>query len=158
MGGERNVLNFVIKFGLVLTFLAGSVSAALSGGEFLEGCFAVKGNEKQFRKTTVRWVADQQGETIIVYATINVEGKAAVCGLYMNGGSVPQADLELSLSTGEMKVGRSTMMRNLSYFKNACNGGGCILCAPCFLTSLDWKPAYARAKLHLYPTDNFEIH
>ena len=149
--------NILIKSVLVLTFLASSVSAPLAGGEFLEGCFAVKGNEKQFRKTTVKWVADQQGETLIVYATINVEGKAAVCGLYMNDRSVPQSDLKRALSTAEIKVGGRTMMKNLSYFNNACNGGGCKLCAPCYMTSLDWKSAYSRAKLSLSSTNNFEI-
>ncbi len=146
-------LNFLAAF---VSFM-GSALMANAQGEFLEGCFAVEGNEKQFRKTTIKWIADRQGETVIAYATISVEGKTAVCGLYMNNGSVPYSDLKLALSRGEIKVAGQTMMRNLSYFKNACNANGCILCAPCFMTSLDWKSAYSRAKLSLSSTDNFEV-
>ncbi|SHJ83754.1 hypothetical protein SAMN05444404_2724 [Ruegeria lacuscaerulensis ITI-1157] len=145
------------KIAIVLTLLACSVSATHAEGQFLEGCLALKGNEQQFRKTTVTWLAQQKGETIIAYASINVGGKAAVCGLYVNEGVVPQTDLKFMLSKSEIKVGRQTLLRNLSFFKNACNGGGCKLCAPCFMTTLNWKPAYARAKLSLHETESFEI-
>ena len=106
----------------------GLTSAASAGGEFLDGCLALKGNEQLFKKTTVKWEAEQRGETVIAYATINVEGKATVCGMHMNKGAVPQAELRRMLST------------------NACNEVGCKLCAPCYMTTLNWKPAYARPK------------
>lgn len=136
----------LIKVALGLIFLTGSISVANAGGEFLEGCLAFKGNEQLFKKTTVKWVADQSGETIVAYATINVEDKATVCGMYMNKGAVPQAELKRMLSKGEMKAGRQTLIRNLSFFSNACNGGGCKLCATCYMTPLGWKSGYSRSK------------
>ncbi|WP_133489065.1 hypothetical protein [Aliiroseovarius marinus] len=132
-------------FASMLVFVV-SISAASAGGEFLEGCLALKGNEQLFRKTTVKWEAEQRGETIIAYATINVEGKATVCGMHMNKGIVPHAELKRMLSRSEIKSGKQTLLRNLSYFTNACNNVGCKLCAPCYMTTLDWKSAYARPK------------
>lgn len=147
----------ILNFMVALVVFSGSALMASAEGKFLEGCFDVRENKKHFRKMTIEWVSNRRAETNIVHATINFNGKAAVCGLYMNEGPVPQSDLKLVLSRGEIKVGQQTMIRNLSYFKNACNGGGCILCAPCFMTSLDWKSAYSRAKLSLSSTENFEV-
>ncbi|WP_157440825.1 hypothetical protein [Aestuariivita boseongensis] len=137
---------FNLRIFVTMLVFVGLTSAASAGGEFLDGCLALKGNEQLFKKTTVKWEAEQRGETVIAYATINVEGKATVCGMHMNKGAVPQAELRRMLSKSEIKSGKQTMVRNLSYFTNACNEVGCKLCAPCYMTTLNWKPAYARPK------------
>jgi hypothetical protein len=152
---ENHMQNLVLIFAACLAALNFTAKEARADGQFLKGCFAVEGHEKEFRRTTVEWREDQRGakrgETMLVYAVVNVEDKATVCGMYLNDGVVPQAELKRLLATGEIRSGRQVLVRNLSYFTNACKAGGCKLCAPCFMTPLNWKSAYGRTKPKFVP-------
>jgi hypothetical protein len=141
------VLNFLA---FVIAFVS-LISAAAGEGRFLDGCLALKGNEQMFSRTDAEWLGDRRGETMIVYALINVEDKATVCGMYLNKGVVPTDDLKRLLSKSELKSGRQTLVRNLSFFKNICTAGACVACAPCYKTSLDWKSSYGRTKPKFVP-------
>jgi len=133
---------------IIATFLLAAFQAPSVGlaDELIKGCLAIKGHEKEFSKTTVEWRGDPGGTTIIVYALINVEDKATVCGLHMNQGDVPAKRLSTLLANSSVSSGRETMVKGLSYFKNACGPEGCKLCAPCMMTSFDWTSSYGRVK------------
>lgn len=126
-------------------------SSATAGEQLLKGCLAIKGHEKAFHRTTIEWRGNPGGQTIVAYALINVEDRATVCGLYMSKGEVPSSALKRFLAGSQVMSGQEILIRNLSYFPDACGAGGCKLCAPCKMTDFDWKPAFARVKPKLVP-------
>jgi hypothetical protein len=50
----------------------------------------------------------------LVFAVVNVEGKAAVCGMYLIDGVVPHSTLKQMLARGEIRSGDKVLARILS--------------------------------------------
>lgn len=154
--GKSAGSEFMRAASLVVALLLATVQASSAGAgeQLLKGCLAIKGHEKTFHRTTIEWRGNPGGQTIVAYALIDVEGRATVCGLHMSRGKVPSSVLERFLAGSQVMSGQQILIKNLSYFPDACGAAGCKLCAPCKMTEVDWQPAFARVRPKLVTRGN----